>query len=166
MTTNIQTLNRRIDRLLLHIDSRLEQLHSTSDIRTDMLSLLGPDEQEQFRAFLDTLPAQAGHVWPDVRNLTDEQLDRYSLWLDLLKALETGDESQAERHRRWLSCSLADLIAMFRAIDAASVVDSASPYPFSVIAYRALSERVDRDQVSSLDMNIIRQWCELARCAV
>jgi hypothetical protein len=111
--SHLQALNRRVDRLLLHIDGRLDELHQdSSESLTPPMANLSDEEQEQFDSFSEQLTPRIQYSQGrlDLSLLNDEELDQLRLWCELHKALESGDQAQAERCRRWLSCSIEQMI--------------------------------------------------------
>jgi hypothetical protein len=87
--------------------------------------LLTEQEQEQARAFMDSLPINI-MLKMDLRELTDEQVHTLGNWLRLEEALQKGDTSQAEIQRIKLDPSypaLQRIIDRFLSLDISSLPD-------------------------------------------
>src|SRR3989440_9738363 len=68
-------------------------------------SLLTTEEQEQFVAFMGSLPRPL-----DLKTLTDEQTRAFHYWLKLEKALRDGNSAEAEKLRRRYGVTLEQLV--------------------------------------------------------
>ncbi len=78
--------------------------------------LLTEQEQEQFAAFMGSLPRPL-----DLKTLTDEQTRTFHYWLKLEKALRAGNSAEAEKLRRRYGVTLELLIDRFLHLDISSL---------------------------------------------
>ena len=79
-------------------------------------SLLTTEEQEQFVAFVGSLP------WPlNLKTLTDEQTRAFHSWLKLEKALRDGNSAEAEKLGRRYGVTVEQLIDRFLSLDLSSL---------------------------------------------
>ena len=127
-------------------------------------SLLTTEEQEQFVAFMGSLPRPL-----DLKTLTDEQTRTFHYWLKLEKALRLGDSTEAEKLRRRYGVTVEQLVDRFLSLDLSSlpaselgppVVENGITYRLSSVNYRDIRiNYIERGKAGSRIDDIWR-WVE------
>ena len=150
-----------------------EQVPPKRETRDFYYHLLTEQEQDQARAFMDSLPSNI-LLKMELRELTDEQVRTLGCWLRLEDALQKEDTAQAEIQRIKLNPShpaLQRIIDRFLSLDISSLPDDGvgpfidrghMRYHFSrkgYKSYEALCTMIDKGQALEIVEDIYR-WVE------
>lgn len=166
---SLDGLSRRLDKMLAQLVPLLPQdERATLDCGQFVPDGLITDSMEHTRlqAFVFSMSEKArktnGHL--DLRFLTQEDLDQWKLWLDLGKALQAGDQVEAQRVRLELRnvkpLDLAQLFADFQAIDLEIFNTPISPSgPINLHNYHRLKSLIERGQdLTGQDIDQVQWW--------
>lgn len=144
-------LQRRIDRLITHIDKQLPQ--PTAGPAIFDFSLFPVPEQTQLRLFLATLPDPL-----ILRDLTDQQMHIIECWANLGRALAEGNKQEAARQRDMINTTDDELLQAFLNLDLSTLPEQRDApglneqvghciYSYTRVWYRSIAAMVQNQGV-------------------
>ncbi len=166
---SLDGLSRRLDKMLAQLTPLLPQeARAALDISQFVPAglITDPMEHTRLQAFVFSMSEKDrkmnGHL--DLRFLTQEDLEQWQMWLDLGKALQAGDQAEAQRVRLEMQniqpLDLAQLFADFQAIDPEVFSTPISPSgPISLHNYHRLKSLIDSGQdLTGQDISQVQWW--------
>src|SRR6266496_2623462 len=162
-------LNKRLDKMLAQLVPLLPQ-EERAELNLEQFVpaylITDPMDHTRLQVFVlsvnERVRKMNGHL--DLRFLTQEDLDQWRLWLDLGKALQAGDQAEAQRVRLELQdvkpLDLVQLQADFQAIDPEIFTTPISPSgPINLYNYHRLKSLIDsRQDLTGQDITQLQWW--------
>src|SRR2546423_10474743 len=111
MANNLDSLNKKVDKLLQEVEPPLQGQLSDEQLATFIFnedtSLFSEQERHAILALVSSISPRVqykhGNTIDFLDACTDEELDVFGLYQDLLKAIMRGDQAEAQKYRTLLA---------------------------------------------------------------